>query len=116
MKKIIVIMAIILLTNIAYAIQNINLTFDGNNDICITDNMINESCNMTQILTLDGTDDHFIYFVPKTYISDDMTTENKIKAILLNPILMVSGIGFLLIILASGYLFTRFVSAIGGRK
>lgn len=107
---------IMLLTSLTSALNDVNITFDSGNDICLTADFLSETCNLTQVITLDGTDDHFLYFAPKTYISENMSVRAKMEAIILNPLLMLSGFGALLILIGSGYLFTRFVAVLGGRR
>ena len=98
------------------AVNDINITFDGKNDLCVTSNFINQTCNTSQVLVLSGTDDHFLYFAPKTYIETDMSTSDKITAIVGNPLMMLSGFGVLLLVVGFGFLFTHFIMAVGGRR
>lgn len=91
------------------ALQDVNVTVDSYYDICLTENFINETCNITQVLTLEGTQDHFLYFTPKTYISDDMNNLDKLKAIIEEPIYMFLGFGVLVVMMASVYMIFIFL-------
>jgi hypothetical protein len=60
----------------AQALNDINLTIDNQGaGICISsNNLTNQICNQTQVLVLDGTKDHFLYF---TYPQESQVQTNQ---------------------------------------
>ena len=65
MKKVIFIL--FLLISQVTAVNNINLSIDGGTyEICLTDyQTLNQTCNITEYLTLDGTKDHYVEITPR---------------------------------------------------
>ena len=80
-KKILIL--ILLITN-ATALNDINLTIDGGTyELCLTHYQTqNQTCNITESLTLDGTQDHYIEFTPRKVYS----SERDLKDWILSPI------------------------------
>lgn len=77
-KKIMVylFLTLISLTISASAIQDINITFDTQTGLCIQ-NENSQTCNITHVLQLDGTQDHKITVTPSTIISYDIIDYEK---------------------------------------
>jgi len=68
-----ILILLILATN-TNALNDINITSDGGTyEICLTryDNNSQQTCNLTQIITLEGERDHFLEFTPKKQYSED---------------------------------------------
>lgn len=63
-KRVLVVLLLFLLTLNATALNDINLTIENSNTgLCISGmDLSTQTCNNTQVLTLDGSADHMVYF------------------------------------------------------
>ena len=82
MKKVIILLFLLSLQ--VQAANNVNLSIDGGTyEICLTDhNTLNQTCNITEYLTLDGTKDHYIEITPRKVYNP----ERDLKDWIISPI------------------------------
>ena len=79
-NKILIILLTLLMINYVTALNDINITIDsGSVVLCLSEkSLTNMTCNTTSVLTLDGGDDHYLYFTsPELYETLDRDTDDK---------------------------------------
>ena len=85
---------ILLLTYSVNALQDSNLTIQTYGvELCISaDNITNQICDDTEVLTIDGTNDHNIYFTPKIEIERNATTFQQFQYGINTPMQVIIGL------------------------
>jgi len=104
MKKTAIIL-IFLAMNVS-AINDVNISIDAQGlDMCIAvDNISYYTCNSTPLL-VDGTKDHFLYFMPRPFGVVDLKQPEETAMTVLTPIFLLSGALVLFIVFAVIMLF-----------
>ena len=116
MKKIWVLLGLILFSINTNAIQDINITIDGQGfNMCLTQNFINHTCNSTNVLTLDGTQDHFVYITPQNAIGGDVSQSQTVRMFVSDNIYYIFTGGIVFILASLLVLFPMFVRFLNGR-
>jgi len=78
------------LLSIVSAEQDINITLDTlGSELCLTSDFISHTCNSTQILTLDGTDDHMLIFTPKKSMGAGINNSQMLTNIIYDPVIYI---------------------------
>jgi len=93
MQNKLTLLILILLTTTTQAIQDSNITIQTYGlEICISaDSIDNQICNSTQTLTIDGTQDHNLYFTNKIQIENNATLIDQFTYGLYTPFNILIG-------------------------
>lgn len=76
-----------------FALQDAYVTIDAMNaGVCLSaDGPSNYACNRTQMIALDGTQDHMLYFLPGAELANNATAVEQMNYFLYEPLVFVLG-------------------------
>jgi len=99
-----ILLTLILITTSVTAIQDTNLTINTYGlEICISaDNITNQICNNSEVLTIDGTQDHNIYFTQKIELENNATLLQQFEYGVFTPFQLILGSSAILISVVIG--------------
>jgi hypothetical protein len=107
---------LIFLAGSASALNDAYLTVNGNGvDICLAvDSPDNAVCNQTEYLRLDGTRDHYAFFLPPSGIPKNASFAQKGVYAVTTPVNLLGALAFFVLMFGVAYLcVSALMSAVG---